>query len=173
MKKLALIGMVVAGLLLSSSIALAKPTGMTNAEYQALITRSQAMNLKYGQYEYAHPVAPSSVKVTSSDVNQKLEEIGAWAVPSTKRAVTPPTDVNQKLEEIGAWAVPSKQTGSKPLVSEKLSGLNLPTGVTVSSSGQGFDWNDAGIGALAAMVGVLCLGGLLTVRHQHHRPIPH
>ncbi len=147
MKKLALIGMVVAGLLLSSSIALAKPTGMTNAEFQALITRSQAMNLKYGQYEYAHPVAPSSVKVT-------------------------PSDVNQKLEEIGAWAVPSKQTASKPLVSEKLSGLNLPTGETVSSSGQGFDWNDAGIGALAAIAGVLCLGGLLTVRHQH-RPIPH
>jgi len=151
MKKLALIGMVVAGLLLSSSIALAKPTGMTKAEYQALITRSEAMNLKYGQYEYANPIAPSSLKVT------------------------PLSNVNQKLEEIGAWAVPTKQTHSKPLVSEKLAGLNLSTRTTATSSGNGFDWNDAGIGALIALAGVLGLGVLMTVRHQQHqhRPIPH
>ncbi|HET7760648.1 MAG TPA: hypothetical protein VFK62_12040 [Gaiellaceae bacterium] len=141
MKKLALIGMVVAGLLLSTSVALAKPTGMTKAEYQALIARSEAMNLKYGQFEYAQP------KVT-------------------------PTNVNQKLEEIGAWAVPTKQTQSKPLVSEKLSGLGLPTGATVASSGGGFDWNDAGIGAVLALAGILGVGAVLTVRHQH-QPIPH
>jgi hypothetical protein len=142
MKKLALIGMVVAGLLLSTSVALAKPTGMTNAEYQALIARSEGMNQKHG-------LVPSS------------------------RAMTP-VDVNQKLEEIGAWAVPSKQTQSTPLVSEKLSGLNLPTGTTVASSGQGFDWNDAGIGAVLALGGVLGIGALLTVRHQHqHKPIAH
>jgi hypothetical protein len=161
MKKLALIGMVVAGLLLSTSVALAKPTGMTKAEYQALIARSEGMNQKYG-------LVPSKQKVTPTDVNQKLEEIGAWAVPSTR------TDVNQKLEEIGSWAVPSKQTQSKPLVSEKLSGLNLPTDTTVASSGQGFDWNDAGIGAVLALAGILGIGAMLTVRHQHqHKPIPH
>jgi hypothetical protein len=162
MKKLALIGMVVAGLLLSSSVALAKPTGMTKAEYQALIARSEVMNLKYGQFEYAQP------KVTSTNVNQKLEEIGAWAVP------TKPTNVNQKLEEIGAWAVPTKQTQSKPLVSEKLSGLGLPNGTTVASSGGGLDWNDAGIGAVLALAGILGVGAVLTIRHQHqHEPIPH
>ncbi len=150
MKKLALIGMVVAGLLLSSSVALAKPTGMTKAEYQALITRSEAMNLKYGQYEYAQPALSSQTGPTKQ------------------------SDVNQKLEEIGAWAVPSKQTGSKPIVSEKLSGLNLPAGTTAASSGQGFDWNDAGIGAVLALAGVLAIGAMLTVRHQHqHKPIPH
>jgi hypothetical protein len=143
MKKLALIGMVVAGLLLSSSVALAKPTGMTKAEYQALITRSEATNLKYGQYEYAQPTRSS-----------QLGEIGAWAVPSKHKVV--PSAVNQKLEEIGAWAVPSKQT--QP---------------TVVSSGQGFDWNDGGIGALLALAVVLCIGALLTVRHQRQRPIPH
>jgi hypothetical protein len=150
MKKLALIGMVVAGLLLSTSVALAKPTGMTNAEFQALIMRSEALNSKYGQYEYAQPALVSPK-------------------PTTSRA-----DVNQKLEEIGAWAVPSKQTESKPIVSEKLSGLDLPTGTTVASSGRGFDWNDAGIGAVLALAGVLGIGVLLTVRNQqHHRPIPH
>jgi hypothetical protein len=162
MKKLALIGMVVAGLLLSSSVALAKPTGMTKAEYQALIARSEGMNQRYGQFEYAQP------KVTPTNVSQKLEEIGAWAVP------TKPSGVNQKLEEIGAWAVPTNGTQSKPLVSEKLSGLGLPTGTTAASSGQGFDWNDAGIGAVLALAGILGFGAVLTVRRQHqHKPIPH
>ena len=161
MKKLALIGMVVAGLLLSSSIALAKPTGMTKAEYQALITRSEAMNLKYGQYEYAHPVVPSRLesstpKVTRTGVNQKLEEVGAWAVPSQQKVVR--DGVNQKLEEVGAWAVPSQQTTSKP---------------SVSSSGNGFDWSDAGIGAALAFVGLLGIGAVLTMRHKHDTPIPY
>jgi len=136
MKKLALIGMVVAGLLLSTSVALAKPTGMTKAEYQALIVRSDGMNHRHG--------------------------------------FVAPVDVRQRLEEIGAWAVPSKQRQSTPLVSEKLAGLNLPTGTAVASSGKSFDWNDAGIGAVLALAGVLGVGAVLTVRHQHqHKPIPH
>lgn len=156
MKKLALIGMVVAGLLLSTSVAFAKPTGMSNAEFQALIIRSEALNSKYGQFEYAHPTRVSTTPSTSkADVNQRLEEIGAWAVPS-KQKVTP-IDVNQKLGEIGAWAVPTK----------------VPVGSTVASGGQGFDWNYAGLGAVLALASLLGVGVLLTVRHQQHRPIPH
>ena len=150
MKKLALIGMVVAGLLLSTSVALAKPTGMTKAEFQALIARSEGMNSKYGQYEYAHPALSSQTGPTKLSI------------------------VNQKLEEIGAWAVPTKQATSRPIVSEKLSGLDLPTSTTAASSSQGFDWNYAGIGAVLALAGVLGIGAVLTVRHQHqHRPIAH
>jgi opacity protein-like surface antigen len=138
MKKLALIGMIVAGLLLSTSTAWAKPTGMTPAEYQALTVRSEGLNHKYG-----------------------LDKVT-------------PSDVNQKLEEIGAWAVPSKQSVSTPLVSEKLSGLDLQPTSTATSGGNGFDWNDAGIGAALALAGVLGIGAVLTVRHQHqHKPILH
>ena len=126
MKKLALIGMVVAGLLLSTSTALAKPTGMTKAEFQALITPSEGSN------------------------------------------------VNQQLEEIGAWAVPTEQTVSTPLVSEKLAGVGIPAPeTTVSSTGQGFDWNDAGIGAALAVGGVLGIGAVFTVRQHQHSPIAH
>jgi hypothetical protein len=124
MKKLALIGMVVAGLLLSTSTAWAKPTGMTKAEFQALITPSEGSN------------------------------------------------VTQQLEEIGAWAVPTKQPVSTPLVSEKLAGVGIPgPETTVSSTGGGFDWNDAGIGAALALGGVLGIGALLTVRHS--QPVAH
>ena len=143
MKKLALIGMVVAGLLLSTSTAWSKPTGMTSAEYQALIARSEGLNHKYDLGQ-----------VSRRTVRDELGEIGAWAVPS-KRTVTP--TVNQRLEEIGAWAVPSAQSVPTP---------------TTSSSGQGFDWNYAGIGMALALAGALLLGAVLTVRHQQ-RPIPH
>jgi hypothetical protein len=162
MKKFAIIGMVFAGLMLSTASAWATPTGMTKAEYRALMLRSEGMNQRYGLYKYSPAL-----------VSDKLGEIGAWAVPTSPKQ-TVPTRVDQQLEEIGAWAVPSKQNAETPLVSEKLSGLGVgqPT-TTLASSGDGFDWNDAGIGAaLVFGVAVLGIGSLLTVRHQH-RPIPH
>ena len=137
MKKLAIIGMVIAGLMVSSAGAWAQPSGMTKAEYRALMLRSEALNQRYGLGQYSQQA------------------------------------INNKLGEIGAWAVPSKQqTESTPLVSEKLAGLDLQP-ATTSTSGSGFDWNDAGIGAaLAFGFVVLGVGSLLTVRHQH-KPIPH
>jgi hypothetical protein len=139
MKKLAIIGMVFAGLMLSTSTAWSKPTGMTQAEYRALLVRSDGLNQKYGLGQYSQQA-----------INSKLGEIGAWAVPSTPK------------------------TDSTPLVSEKLAGLDVGTPTTtLASSGEGFDWNDAAIGAaLAFGFVVLGVGSLLTVRQQH-KPIPH
>ena len=138
MKKFAIIGMVFAGLMLSSAGAWAQPTGMTKAEYRALMLRSEGMNQRYGLGQYSQQA-----------INNKLGEIGAWAVSSPQ------------------------QTTTKPLVSEKLAGLNLsPT--TTTASGDGFDWNDAAIGAaLAFGFVVLAVGSLLTVRSNQHKPIPH
>ncbi|MFL5921753.1 MAG: hypothetical protein ACJ75Q_07100 [Gaiellaceae bacterium] len=164
MKKLAIIGMVLAGLMLSTASAWATPTGMTKAEYRALMLRSEGLNQRYGLYKYSQPAL----------VAGKLGEVGSWAVQSTPRQTVANPTVSQQLEEIGAWAVPSKQTAETPLVSEKLSGLGLsePT-TTLASSGEGFDWNDAGIGAALAFGAVLVgVATLMTVRHQH-RPIPH
>jgi hypothetical protein len=59
MKKLAVIGMVFAGLMLSTAGAWAAPTGMTKAEYRALMVRSEGLNMKYGLYEYAKPALVS------------------------------------------------------------------------------------------------------------------
>ncbi len=164
MKKFAIIGMVFAGLMLSTASAWATPTGMTKAEYRALMLRSEGLNQKYGLYKYSQ----------SALVSEKLGEVGAWAVQSTPKQTAAKPTVSQQLEEIGAWAVPSKQTMETPLVSEKISGLGLPTTTTVASGGEGFDWNDAGIGALLAFgVIVLGAGSLLTVRSHQHKPIPH
>jgi hypothetical protein len=101
-----------------------------------------------------------------------------------------------------AWAVPSsstqtevagqsQQTDTTPLVSEKLSGLGAlavpsstqtevvpkpfpaPTTTVVASSSEGFDWNDAGIGA-AFVFGITLVGAasLMTIR-RHHGPAAH
>src|SRR5512141_3236830 len=83
MKKLATIGTVVAiGVLGIVGTAVAKPTamspaqsGMTPAEYHALIVRSEALNQKYGLGQ----------KAEQANLRGKLEEIGAWAVPSTSK----------------------------------------------------------------------------------------
>jgi len=111
------------------------------------------MNLKYGLYKHSQPALSSQT--------------------GSPKQTVPLSDVNQKLEEIGAWAVPTKQTVSTPLVSEKLSGLDLQPTSTATSGGNGFDWNDAGIGAALAFVGVLGIGAVLTVRNTDHASFPH
>jgi hypothetical protein len=121
MKKLAIIGIVFASVLLWAAPAQAKPTGMSQGQ---------------------------------------LQEIGAWAVPSTSKQMPlanqpgQPT-VREQLQEIGAWAVPST---SKPTV-------------VASSSGE-FDWNNAGIGA-AVVLGLVVFGAgtLLAVRRHYHTPV--
>ena len=91
------------------------PSGMNNAEFHALIIRSEALNHKYGVVQ------------------------------------------------------------SKPIVSEKIGGLELPPPSTtqVASSESDFDWGDAGIGA-GVVFGTMLLGAglLLTVRRRGY-PIAH
>jgi hypothetical protein len=120
MKKLAIIGIVFASVLVWTGTAQAKPTGMSQGQ---------------------------------------LQEIGAWAVPSTSKQMPLANQpgqatVREQLQEIGAWAVPST---SKPTV-------------VASSSGE-FDWNNAGIGA-AVVLGLVVFGAatLLAVRRHYHTP---
>ena len=121
MKKLAIIGIVFASVLVWTGTAQAKPTGMSQGQ---------------------------------------LQEIGAWAVPSTSKQMPlanqpgQPT-VREQLQEIGAWAVPATS----------------PTAVVGSSSGE-FDWNNAGIAA-AVVLGLVVFGAatLLAVRRHYHTPV--
>jgi hypothetical protein len=107
---------------------------------------------------------PQTGQSQQAIIREKLGEIGAWAVPSpTQNAVSskPQTGqsqqaiIREKLGEIGAWAVPSRSTGP------------------VASSGDGFDWNDAGLGVAFAF-GIILVGtaGVVTIR-RYHGPIAH
>jgi hypothetical protein len=100
---------------------------------------------------------PKTSLPSPADTRQKLEEIGAWAVPSPKTSLPTPASTRQKLEEIGAWAVPSKRDTTTP----------------VTPSGNGFDWNDAGIGAGFALVLLLVGTGMVLTMRRHHPPLAH
>ena len=151
MRKLAIVGIVLSGVLMSAAIAQAKPVGMSKAEYRALVIRSEGLNQKYG-------VGQQSQRAL---IREKLGEIGLWAVPSSKVASKPlsgPSQqalIREKLGEIGLWAVPSKPTAR------------------VTSGSDGFDWNNTGIG-VGLIVGFVLLGlaSLLTIR-RHDRPVAH
>jgi hypothetical protein len=70
----------------------------------------------------------------------------------------------------------SNERSTTPIVSEKIGGLQLPTSSTttqVASSGNEFDWSDAGIGA-GFVFGTMVLGAglVLTVRRRDF-PIAH
>ena len=149
MYKLAIVGIVLSGVLMSAAIAQAKPVGMSKAENRALVIRSEALNQKYGVGQ----------KSQQPIIREKLGEIGAWAVPSTSTTSTQQPIIREKLGEIGAWAVPSTSTTSTP--------------TPVVSSDDGFGWNNAGIGA-AFVLGAMLLGvASLATRRRHHRPVAH
>jgi type II secretory pathway pseudopilin PulG len=149
MYKLAIVGIVLSGVLMSAAIAQAKPVGMSKAEHRALVIRSEGLNQKYGVGQ----------KSQQAIIREKLGEIGAWAVPSTSTTSTQQQIIREKLGEIGAWAVPSTSTNSTP--------------TPVVSSDDGFDWNNAGIGA-AFVLGAMLLGvASLATRRRHHRPVAH
>jgi hypothetical protein len=152
MRKLAIVGIVLSGVLMSAAIAQATPVGMSKAEYRALMIRSEGLNQKYG-------VGQQSQQALI--IREKLGEIGLWAVASPKVASKPlsgPSQralIREKLGEIGLWAVPSKPTAR------------------VTSNSDGFDWNNTGIG-VGLIVGFVLLGlaSLLTIR-RHDRPVAH
>jgi hypothetical protein len=77
------------------------------------------------------------------------------AVPVANAGQSQQAMIREKLGEIGAWAVPSRSTGP------------------VASSGDGFDWNDAGLGVAFAF-GIILVGtaGVVTIR-RYHGPIAH
>ena len=182
MRKLAIVGIVLSGVLMSAAIAQAKPVGMSKAEYRALVIRSEGLNQKYGVGQQSQQAL----------IREKLGEIGLWAVPSSKVASKPlsgPSQqalIREKLGEIGLWAVPSSKVASKPLsgpsqqalIREKLGEIGLwavpskPT-ARVTSGSDGFDWNNTGIG-VGLIVGFVLLGlaSLLTIR-RHDRPVAH
>ena len=174
MKQLAIIGLVFSSLLLTAATAQAKPTGMTKAEMTALMARSDGLNQKYGLGRYS--------------VGQKLEEIGAWAVPSSPQGTgTPPdqvTPTGMTQAELSALMARSDGLNQKyglgrysgpALVSEKLAGLGTSEPTTgLASSGQGFDWNDAGIGAAFVFGAVfLAAGSVVAVRRHGHTSVAH
>jgi hypothetical protein len=182
MKKLAIVGIVLSGVLMSAAIAQAKPVGMSKAEYRALVIRSDGLNQKYGVGQTAQQAL----------IRERLGEIGLWALPSTSTVRSKPLSrpsqalIRERLGEIGLWALPSTSTvrskrlsrPSQALIRERLGEIGLwalpskPTARATSGS-DGFDWNNAGLG-VGLILGAVLLGlaSLVTIR-RHYRPVAH
>jgi hypothetical protein len=123
----------------------------------------------------AKPVS-SQVMQQSSLVSEKVAGLNL-GVESQKPASM--TSAEYRALMIRSEALNRKyavEGSAKPIVSEKLGGLQLPATSTttfVTSSGSEFDWSDAGIGA-GVVFGTMLLGAglVLTVRRRDF-PIVH
>jgi hypothetical protein len=130
--------------------------------------------------------APPALGDPPGQNREKLGEIGAWAVPSTTKekplvSNSQQTSVHERLGEIGAWAVPMGEnaTGQHPATPSAarpddragIRGPSTPTALRhlaqVSDHGA-FNWRDAGIGALTALVAMLLASSatLLALRRR-------
>ena len=136
--KIAVVLAALVALVAVTSIAQAgnsKPAGMTQAEYRALILRSEGLNQKYhlGQWKNV----PESM------------------TPAEYRALMVRSEGMNRLYGVGQ--------SSRPIASETTAGLvqqPVPSQTVVAST-DGFDWSAAGIGAAGAFGLVLLAGGLI------------
>ena len=117
----------------SAQAATSKPAGMSQAEYRALMIRSEALNKLHG----------NAVTRLSPLQFQELYRAGANRMaPQESAALVARSAALNRRYELNRTSQPTKV-------------VEQPTG-----SGNGFDWGDFGIGA-AAMLGLLLSGGLL------------
>jgi len=180
MKKLALIGIaVVVGALTFAGTALAKPTaqspqapsGMTAAEYDALMARSQGLNDLYG-------VKPLPAVTLEQGQNQRFSvSQPAPKIGMTKAEYDALMARSEGLNRKYGLGIESLtlERGSNDRFSPGNPTKDQLVAFTPSDSSTGFAWDDAGIGA-GVGAGVLALlavvgTGIVALRHRSHGPL--
>jgi hypothetical protein len=143
--------------------ATSKPTGMSKAEYRALVIRSQALNQKYGLGEWKGvpqgmtPAEYRALTIRSEALNQKYH-LGSWKgvpqgmTPAEYRALTIRGEALNKQYGLGKWSTAS-------------------TAQAQTGSTHGFAWGAFGIGAVA-MLGLVLLASGVFVGSRHSRDTP-
>jgi len=145
MKNLTLIVFVVAiGSLGTVGTALAKPMGMTAAEYRALILRSEGMNAKY----VVKPLPPVALEL---GMNQRLAASKQSGVQGMTRAeyralMLRSEGLNRKYG-LGNW------TKDKVVTS-------------TTDTSNGLTWDNAGVGAGIVLAAIAVLGGAFLLRSR-------
>jgi hypothetical protein len=136
----------------SAQAASARPAGMTKAEYQALMTRSEALNERYGNAVTRLP--PDEFAAIWNAGGYRLAPQQLVALVTRGEAIN---------EAYRRWKARQAQ-----------SGLASDSSAVVSDSrraSRGFGWSEAGIGA-AAMLGVVLLAGGLFAATRHRPSAP-
>jgi len=136
---------VVVAVAASAQASSSKPAAMSKAEYQALMSRSEALNARYG----------NAVTRLSPQQFKSLSEAGGDRLaPQELVALVARSEALNRRYGLGAT-----------------SGSGVDTAKPVVSPGATFDWADFGIGA-AAMLGLLLLTGGLIVGSRYGRRLP-
>jgi hypothetical protein len=118
----------------SAQAATSKPAGMSQPEYRALMIRSEALNTIYG----------NAVTRLSPQQFKGLYQAGANRMaPQVFAALVARSEALNRQSRLYRTSQPTQV-------------VEQPTG-----SGNGFDWRDFGIGAVAMLGLVLLSGGLL------------
>jgi hypothetical protein len=164
MKKLAIIGTAfVIGALGVVGTAVAKPTGMSQAEYRALILRSEGMNQKYG-------VRPLPAVALEQGQNQRFTaskpkpEIGM--TPAEYHALLVRSEGLNKKYGLGTVSLTLERGSNERFVSDNPTKTELVASTPIETS-DGFAWDDAGIagGVLLAAMGI-ATAGIVGMRHH-------
>ena len=121
----------------SAQAAAAKPAGMSQPEYRALMIRSEALNKLYGNA--VTRLSPRQFRELYQAGANRMTPQGFAALLARSEALNSRYGLDRT---------------SQPNVVEQ------PT-----ASGNGFDWGDFGIGAAAMLALVLLSGGLLAGAH--------
>jgi hypothetical protein len=165
MKKLALIGtVVVIGALGVVGTAVAKPTGMTPAEYKALILRSEGMNEKYG-------VKPLPAVALEQGLNQRFPagtsiQHESGMTPAEYHALMVRSEGLNRMYGVGTNSLTLERGSNERFAGDNPTKSELVAS-TPSEPSDGFAWDDAGIaaGVLLAAMGV-ATAGIVGVRHH-------
>jgi hypothetical protein len=156
MKKLALIAIAVLGFTVTASIAQAKPTGMTRAEYNALILRSEALNQLYqapGKPALMSLPEYKALMLRSEGLNQKYGVVQVKGENYFARglAAAPDDTVPVKGENYFANGLPE----------------SAPAGASTTTD---FEWGNVGIG-MAGLLGLIVIaGGVIGLRRHKLHP---
>ena len=136
------------GALASAGQAATKqPAAMTKAEYQALMTRGEALNERYGNA--VTQLSPLEFTALWQAGGDRLEPQELAALVTRSEAL------NEAYDRLMAFGPESARAALDP----------------PAPAARGFGWSDAGVGA-AAMLGLVLLTGGAIVATRHGRRLP-
>jgi hypothetical protein len=141
---------VVVAVAASAQASSSKPAAMSKAEYRALMSRSEALNARYGNA--VTRLSPQQFKALYAAGGDRLAPQELLALVARSEALN---------RRYGLGGTTGSTQSSRVLDSQK----------PVGSAAATFDWGDFGIGA-AAMLGVLLLTGGLIAGSRYGRRVP-
>lgn len=136
---------VVVAVAASAQASSSKPAAMSKAEYQALMSRSEALNARYGN---------AVTRLSPQQFKALYEAGGDRLAPEELAALVARSQALNSRYGLGGTSGPAVDT-QQPAV----------------SPGSTFDWADFGIGA-AAMLGLLLLAGGLIAGRRYGPRLP-